>query len=47
MINPNPKVRYEAFAVLSILLMFSLMPFEAFAQTAEHIHKPHPHKHKE
>lgn len=23
------------------------MPFEAFTQTSEHIHKPHPHKHKQ
>lgn len=31
---------------LSIFLMFSFMPFETFAQTGEHIHEPHPHRHK-
>ncbi len=34
-------------AVLSIFLMFSLASFDVFAQTAEHIHKPHPHRHKQ
>lgn len=33
--------------VLSIFLVFSLMPFEAFAQTTEPIHKPDTHRHKQ
>ena len=32
---------------LIIFVVFSLAFSDAFAQTDEHVHKPHPHKHKQ